>query len=74
MAQIAKLVGENRGASFVPIKFEVADNLACCSATIPGKVTVEAEALIRSMTHCCHMEKAKTDEVIAPEIRYHWKR
>ena len=50
MAQFAKLVGENRGTSFVPIKFEVADDLAFWSATIPGKITVEAEALTGPMT------------------------
>lgn len=50
MANFAKLIGEDRGMHFVPIKFEVADDLAYWSATIPGKVTVAAEALIGPMT------------------------
>lgn len=93
MAQFAKLVGENRGTNFVPIKFEVAEDLAFWSAAIPGKVTVEAEALTGPMTPpgkrvqtlnapgsevgpgtVATWGKAKTDEVIAPEIRFNWKR
>ena len=50
MANFAKLIGEDRGMSFVPIKFEVAADLATWSATIPGKVTVAAEALTGPMT------------------------
>jgi hypothetical protein len=50
MAQFAKLVGENRGMNLVPIEFEVADDLAHWSATIPGKVVAKAEALTGPMT------------------------
>jgi hypothetical protein len=50
VANFAKLIGENRGMHFVPIKFEVADDLAYWSATIPGKVIVAAEALTGPMT------------------------
>lgn len=45
MANFAKLVGEVRGLEFVPITFEVADDLAYWRAEIPGKVTASAEAL-----------------------------
>lgn len=45
MAQFAKLVGENRGTEFVPIEFEVADDLAYWSTVIPGRVIAKAEAL-----------------------------
>jgi hypothetical protein len=50
MANFAKLIGEDRGMNFVPIKFEIADDLASWSAKIPGKVTVAAEALTGPMT------------------------
>lgn len=50
MAQFAKLIGEDRGTNFVPIGFEVADDLAHWSATIPGKVAARAEALTGPMT------------------------
>jgi hypothetical protein len=50
MAEIAKLFGETRGTEFVPIKFEVADDLASWSAEIPGKVVARAEALTGPMT------------------------
>ncbi|MCI0557794.1 MAG: DUF1326 domain-containing protein [Nitrososphaera sp.] len=50
MAQFSKLIGENRGVYYQPIKFEVADDLAYWSATIPGKVVVRAEALTGPMT------------------------
>jgi hypothetical protein len=45
MAKFASLIEENRGTNFVPIKFEVAPDLSYWSATIPGKITVGAEAL-----------------------------
>jgi hypothetical protein len=35
---------------FAPIKFEVADDLFCWSAEIPGKVLAKAEALTGPMT------------------------
>ncbi len=38
MATFAKLVGAVRGVEFVPITFEVADDLAYWRAEIPGKV------------------------------------
>ena len=50
MAEFAKLIGEVRGLEFVPIKFEVADDLGHWSAEIPGKVVAKAEALSGPMT------------------------
>jgi hypothetical protein len=50
MAEFAKLVGESRGTEFVPIKFEVAEDLAYWSAEIPGRVSARAEALTGPMT------------------------
>ena len=50
MAEFAKLLGEVRGIEFVPIKFEVAEDLAYWSAEIPGKVVAKAEALTGPMT------------------------
>jgi len=44
-AELAKSIGEIRGVEFVPIEFEVADDLAYWRATIPGKVEAAAEAL-----------------------------
>ena len=44
-AQFAELIGEMRGIEFVPIEFEVADDLAYWRAEIPGKVLASAEAL-----------------------------
>jgi hypothetical protein len=45
MATMAELVGEVRGLEFVPITFEVADDLAYWRAEVPGKVVAAAEAL-----------------------------
>ena len=45
MATMAELVGEVRGLEFVPITFEVAEDLAYWRAEIPGKVVAAAEAL-----------------------------
>lgn len=50
MGEFAKLVGENRGIEFAPIKFDVAEDLAYWSAEIPGKVVARAEALTGPMT------------------------
>jgi hypothetical protein len=50
MAEIAKLFGDIRGIEFVPIKFEVAKDLAYWSAEIQGKVVARAEALTGPMT------------------------
>jgi hypothetical protein len=44
-AEFAELIGEMRGIEFVPIEFEVADDLAYWRAEIPGKVLASAEAL-----------------------------
>jgi hypothetical protein len=44
-AQFAALVGEFRGIKFVPITFEVADDLAFWRAEIPNRVVGRAEAL-----------------------------
>jgi hypothetical protein len=43
--ELAELIGEMRGVEFVPIEFEVADDLAYWRAEIPGKVVASAEAL-----------------------------
>jgi hypothetical protein len=45
MASLARSVGEVRGVEFVPISFELADDLAHWRAEIPGKVSAHAEAL-----------------------------
>lgn len=45
MGAFAQSVGEVRGIEYVPISFEVDDDLAHWSAAIPGKVTAYAEAL-----------------------------
>ncbi len=45
MGEFAKLIGQVRGIEFVPITFEVADDLAHWRAEIPDKVTAFAEAL-----------------------------
>jgi hypothetical protein len=44
-AAFAAKVGEIRGIEFVPIEFELADDLAFWRAKIPGRVTGRAEAL-----------------------------
>jgi hypothetical protein len=44
-AEFAELIGEMRGIEFVPIEFEVADDLAYWRAEIPDKVLASAEAL-----------------------------
>lgn len=44
-AEFAELIGEMRGIEFVPIEFDVADDLAYWRAEIPGKVLASAEAL-----------------------------
>lgn len=46
----ANFAREVRGIEFVPIKFEVAKDLAYWSAEIPGKVMAKAEALTGPMT------------------------
>ncbi len=43
--ELAELIGEMRGVEFVPIEFEVADDLAYWRAEIPDKVMASAEAL-----------------------------
>jgi hypothetical protein len=50
MAEFAKLVGDVKGTDFVPIEFEVSDDLSYWSAEIPGKVVARAEALTGPMT------------------------
>jgi hypothetical protein len=44
-ADFAEFIEEVRGVEFVPIEFEVADDLAYWRASIPGKVEAAAEAL-----------------------------
>jgi hypothetical protein len=50
MATFAKLIGDDRGVNFAPIKFEVADDLSYWSVEIPEKVIAKAEALTGPMT------------------------
>jgi hypothetical protein len=45
IAKFVKPIGDIRGIEFVPIKFELAKDLAYWSAEIPGKVVARAEAL-----------------------------
>jgi hypothetical protein len=49
-AEFAKVIGVILGIEFVPIKFEVAKDLAYWSAEIQGKVVARAEALTGPMT------------------------
>ncbi len=44
-AEFAEIIGEVRGIEFVPIEFEVAEDLAYWRAEIPGRVVARAEAL-----------------------------
>ncbi len=41
----AAMIGEMRGIEYVPITFEIADDLAYWAAEVPGKATARAEAL-----------------------------
>jgi hypothetical protein len=50
MAEFAKLVGEIRGIDYVPIKFEIANDLSYWSAEIIGRVVARGEALTGPMT------------------------
>jgi len=43
--EFGSMIGELRGIDYVPITFEIADDLAYWAAEIPGKVTARAEAL-----------------------------
>lgn len=43
--EFASFVGEVRGLEYVPITFEIADDLAYWAAEVPGKATARAEAL-----------------------------
>ena len=43
--QFANLIDEVRGLEYVPITFEIADDLAYWSAEVPGKASARAEAL-----------------------------
>ena len=43
--EFASMIGEMRGIEYVPITFEIADDLAYWAAEVPGKVTARAEAL-----------------------------
>jgi hypothetical protein len=49
-AEFAKVIGDILGIEFVPIKFEMARDLAYWSAEIPEKVVARAEALTGPMT------------------------
>lgn len=44
-AGFARLIGEVRGVEYVPIRFEIADDLGTWSAVVPGRVSASAEAL-----------------------------
>lgn len=50
MAEFSKLFGSVKGTDFVPIKFEVADDLGSWSTQIPGKMVAKVEALSGPMT------------------------
>jgi hypothetical protein len=43
--EFGSMIGELRGIEYVPITFDIADDLAYWAAEIPGKVTARAEAL-----------------------------
>jgi hypothetical protein len=43
--EFASMVGEVRGMEYVPITFEIADDLAYWAAEVPGKARARAEAL-----------------------------
>jgi hypothetical protein len=43
--EFAKSIGEFRGVEYVPITFEIADDLAYWAAEVPGKASARAEAL-----------------------------
>jgi hypothetical protein len=43
--EFANFIGEVRGIEYVPIEFEIADDLAFWRAEVPGKVDARAEAL-----------------------------
>ena len=43
--EFASLIGEVRGIEYVPITFEIADDLAYWAAEVPGKASARAEAL-----------------------------
>jgi hypothetical protein len=43
--EFARMIGEMRGIEWVPITFEIADDLAYWAAEVPGKATARAEAL-----------------------------
>ena len=45
MAEFAKLLGKIKGMDYVPIKFEIADDLSYWSVEIPERVLAKAEAL-----------------------------
>jgi hypothetical protein len=44
-AALAELIGDMRGIDFVPIEFEISDDLEWWSARIPGRVEARGEAL-----------------------------
>jgi hypothetical protein len=43
--EFASMIGEMRGIEYVPITFEIAEDLAYWAAEVPGKATARAEAL-----------------------------
>jgi hypothetical protein len=43
--EFARTIGEVRGIEYVPITFEIADDLAYWAAEVPGKASARAEAL-----------------------------
>jgi hypothetical protein len=44
-SEFASLIGDLRGIEYVPITFEIADDLAYWAAEVPGKASARAEAL-----------------------------
>jgi hypothetical protein len=49
-ALFASLIGEMRGIEYVPIEFEIADDLAHWRVEVPGRVVARGEALTGPMT------------------------
>jgi hypothetical protein len=49
-AVFAELIGEMRGIEYVPIEFEIADDLTYWRVEIPERVIAKAEALTGPMT------------------------
>lgn len=73
-AGFAATIGEFRGVEFVPISFEIADDLAHWQAEIPGRVRGRAEALTGPTTppgkHACR-RSIRQDRKSVPDRSRH---